>query len=175
MVLKRWSRKLHRWGAILTAVPVLLVIVTGLLLQVKKEVNWVQPPTARGSGATAEIDWPEILAAVQAVPEAEVRSWDDVDRLDVRPGRSLIKVRCVNHWEVQLDWSTGEVLYTAYRRSDWIESLHDGSFFGDFSKYYIFLPSGLVLFGLWLTGAYLWYLPIMVKRQKAKRRQLQGK
>lgn len=47
--LNKWTRKLHRWGALLTAVPLLLVIVTGLLLQVKKEAAWIQPPTMRGS------------------------------------------------------------------------------------------------------------------------------
>ena len=38
-------RKTHRWGAVLVAVPFLLVLVSGLLLQVKKQVPWVQPAT----------------------------------------------------------------------------------------------------------------------------------
>jgi uncharacterized iron-regulated membrane protein len=38
------SRKLHRWGALSIAMPFLLVLLTGLLLQVKKQVPWVQPP-----------------------------------------------------------------------------------------------------------------------------------
>lgn len=171
MSLNRWSRKLHRWGAILTIVPVFLVIVTGLLLQVKKEVQWVQPPTMRGGPGVATVDWEAILSATQQIPEANVSTWADIDRLDVRPDRSLIKIQCRNRWEVQIDWSTGEVLHSAYRRSDWIETLHDGSFFGEISKYYVFLPSGLILLGLWLSGAYLWYLPIHVRRNKRRNKR----
>jgi uncharacterized iron-regulated membrane protein len=170
MGINRWSRKAHRWGAILTAVPVLLIIVTGLLLQLKKDLAWVQPPTGKGGGQAARVDWEQILAAAQAVPPAAVGSWEDIERLDVRPGRSLIKIQCRNHWELQLDWTTGEVLHSAYRRSDWLEALHDGSFFGDIGKYYIILPTGLVLLGLWVSGAYLWYLPIHVRQQKRRKR-----
>lgn len=155
----------------MTIVPVLVVIVTGLLLQVKKEVTWVQPPTRRGAPGPAAVDWEAVLAATRSVPEANVFSWSDIERLDVRPDRSLIKVQCRNRWEVQLDWASGEVLHSAYRRSDWIETLHDGSFFGgDFTKYAIFLPSGVILLGLWFTGIYLWYLPIHVRRKKQQKK-----
>ena len=164
-----WTRKLHRWGAILTALPLLLVIVSGLILQLKKELDWVQPPTEKGKGAAA-VDWQQVLAVAQSVPEAEVETWEDIDRLDVRPGKSLIKIQAVNHWEVQMDWSSGQVLSSAYRRSDWIEQLHDGSFFGDVSKSVVFLINGGIPLLLWLTGLYLWYLPIGVRRKKYKRK-----
>lgn len=170
-----WTRKLHRWGAILTAVPMLLVIVTGLLLQVKKEVVWVQPPTKKGAGQAAKLQWDEILEAAKSVPEAEIQSWDDVDRLDVRPGKSLIKIQANNHWELQIDWTDGQLLSSTYRRSDWIESLHDGSFFGDYSKTLVFLANGTVLLVLWATGMYLWYLPIGVKRKKRERQSMAKK
>ena len=55
----------------------------------------------------------------------------------------------------------------AYRRSDLIESLHDGSFFGgDFAKLGVFLPTALVLCVLWGTGIYLFFLPYMVRRRR---------
>ena len=37
------SRKAHRWGAIAVALPFLVVIATGILLQLKKNWSWVQP------------------------------------------------------------------------------------------------------------------------------------
>jgi hypothetical protein len=165
----RWSRKLHRWGALLTFIPLLLVIVSGLLLQVKKQVPWVQPATNRGTGSVPEIQWQSLLEATSSVPEADVDSWEDIDRVDVRPGKGMAKVQCKNRWEVQLDLSTGEVLAANYRRSDLIESLHDGSFFSDAAKLWLFLPNGLLLLGLWCTGVYLWWLPIGVKRKKRKK------
>ena len=168
----RWSRKLHRWGAILACLPLLLVIVSGLLLQVKKQVEWVQPPTAKGSTTDLVVKWPTILSAVAEIEEAQVSSWDDIDRLDVRPSKGVVKVRCKNRWEIQLDSSSGEILASNYRRSDFIESLHDGSFFSDEAKLWIFLPNGLVLLGLWVSGIYLWWLPIGARRKKRKKSKL---
>ena len=165
----RWTRKLHRWGALLMALPLLIVIVSGLLLQVKKQVSWVQPPTAKGSSGAPTLSMEVILESARAVPEASVQSWDDIDRLDVRPKKGVIKVRCKNRWELQLDAQSGAVLASNYRRSDLIESIHDGSFFSDAAKLWLFLPNGLVLLFLWMTGAYLWYLPFAAKRKKRKR------
>lgn len=161
--LRIWGRKLHRWGAVLVAVPFLVVIVTGLLLQLKKDVAWVQPPTRKGHGREPAVSFDAILAAVKTVPQAEVKSWDDVDRVDVRPKDGITKVTCKNRWEVQVDFRTGETVQAAYRRSDLIESIHDGSFFHDAAKLYVFLPAGVVVLGLWVTGMYLWMLPNWVR------------
>ncbi len=78
--------------------------------------------------------------------------WKDIERIDVRPGHGAAKVQCKNHWEVQIDLSTGDVLSSTYRRSDLIESLHDGSFFSDAAKLWIFLPNGLILLALCLLA-----------------------
>ncbi len=168
--LNKWSRKLHRWAAILTIAPIALVIATGLLLQLKKQITWVQPPTQRGIDVDPAISFDEILEIARSVPEARVDTWDDVDRLDVRPGRGVVKVRAQSRWEIQIDSSSGEVLQVAYRRSDLIESLHDGSFFGDLVKLWVFLPCAALLLSMWLTGAYLWLLPIIAKRSGRIRR-----
>ena len=162
------SRKLHRWGAIAIGLPVISVIGSGILLQVKKQVPWVQPREQRTEHPTPSVDWELMLAAAKAVPEAGVTSWADIDRVDVRPAKGILKVVTLSRWEVQMALATGEVLQVAYRRSDLIESLHDGSFYGDNMKLAIFLPSGLVLFGLWLTGLYLWLLPYLTKRKRAR-------
>lgn len=166
----RWSRKLHRWGALLIFIPLSLVIVSGLLLQVKKQVTWIQPATINGVGQSPEIDWEQILESTAGIADSGVKSWTDIDRVDVRPGKGMAKVQCKNRWEVQVDLQTGEVLAANYRRSDFIESLHDGSFFSDNAKLWIFLPNGLILLGLWCTGVYLWWLPIGAKRKKRRKK-----
>ena len=159
-------RKLHRVGAILVLLPALILFPTGVLLQLKKDVDWIQPPTQQGSAPGVEITWDEILTAVQGVESAGVSSWADVERLDVRPDQGMLKVRCMNRWEVQLDTHTGAVLQSTYRRSDLIESLHDGSWFAGGAKLYLWLPAGLILCGLWVTGLYLWVLPYLVRRRR---------
>jgi uncharacterized iron-regulated membrane protein len=168
-VLNTWTRKLHRWGAILIALPVGVIVVTGLLLQVKKHSRWVQPPELHGSGGPPQISFAQILEIVRGVPEAGIDEWADVDRIDVRPGRGMLKVRNKDFWEVQIDTSTGAVLQSAFRRSDLIETIHDGSWFHDSAKLWVFLPTGAVLLGLWMSGLYLWALPIVKKRAGRQR------
>ena len=165
------NRKVHYWLSIGVAIPVLIVIISGLLLQTKKQFTWIQPTEQKGKSKTANLSLPQILEISKTVPEAEIKSWDDINRLDVRPSRGMLKVSAKNHWEIQLDSETGAILQTAYRRSDIIESIHDGSFFHDYVKLWIFLPSGIILLILWLTGMYLFILPIWVKRTRKTARQ----
>ncbi|RMH61779.1 MAG: PepSY domain-containing protein [Bacteroidetes bacterium] len=160
-----WTRRLHRWGTVIVAVPFLIILVTGLLLLWKKDVAWIQPPTRQGTGTTPTLTFDEILDVARRVPEAGIQSWADVDRLDVRPDRGVVKVRAANRWEIQVDLQTGEVLQTAYRRSDLIEALHDGSWFHDHVKRWVFFPVALVVLGLYLTGLYLFYLPYRRRRR----------
>jgi uncharacterized iron-regulated membrane protein len=160
------NRKIHYWLSIGVALPVLIVICSGLLLQVKKQSAWIQPTEQKGKSKTANLSLPQILEIAKTVPEAEIKTWDDISRLDVRPSRGILKVSAKNHWEIQIDTETGAILQTAYRRSDIIESIHDGSFFHDYVKLWIFLPSGIILLILWITGMYLFILPIWVKRRR---------
>ena len=165
------NRLIHRWATVLVALPVLIILVTGLVLQWKKESSWVQPPTQRGTGTAPTLTFDEVLDAARSVPEAAVETWDDVDRLDVRPGKGVVKVRANNRWEVQIDATTGAVLQTAYRRSDLIESIHDGSFFHDAVKLWVFFPAALALTAMWATGIYLFVLPSIARRKRRARQR----
>ncbi len=168
MRLSKISRKLHRWGAVAIFLPLASILVSGILLQVKKQVPWVQPREHRTEGDTPAVDWGVILAAAKGIPGGGVEGWSDIDRVDVRPAKGILKVVTNSRWEVQIALATGEILQVAYRRSDLIESLHDGSFYGDPVKLWIFLPAGLLLLGLWLTGLYLWILPFLTRRRRAQ-------
>jgi uncharacterized iron-regulated membrane protein len=164
----KWNRKLHRWGAILAALPFIIIIVTGVLLQFKKQSDWIQPPTQTGTSGELTVNFDRILEIARTVPEADIATWDDVDRLDVRPGKGVVKVRCKNRREIQIDTGTGEILQVSVRRSDLIESVHDGSFFHDGAKLWIFFPAALVLTGLWGTGLYLFIRPYIAKRNRSQ-------
>ena len=168
MKLPRFNRAFHRWVSILIATPLLLVIGTGILLLLKKDVDWIQPPTRLGSTTELHLTFDQILAIARTVPEAEIHGWDDIDRLDVRPTKGMLKVRARNRWEIQIDSSSGQVLQTAYRRSDLIESLHDGSFFHDKVKLFVFLPSALALLLLWVTGLYLFALHFLTRPRRSR-------
>jgi uncharacterized iron-regulated membrane protein len=152
------------------ALPFIVVLVSGVLLQLKKQVDWIQPPTQRGSHRSPSISFPQVLETAMAVPQAEIRGWEDIDRVDVRPESGVLKVRAKNRWEIQIDAHSGEVLQVAYRRSDLLETIHDGSFFLADAKLWIFLPAALVLIGLWGTGLYLFAVPHLVERERRKLR-----
>ena len=165
--MNKLNRKAHFWGACVCAIPILIVIATGIVLQLKKELAWVQPPTMRGSLGNPAITFEQILNTAKTVHEAEINNWEDIDRLDVRPKKGVIKIRSKNRWEIQIDHQTGKVMQVAYRRSDLIESIHDGSFFHDKVKIWVFLPSAIVLLILWITGVYL-FVVTMLQKNKMK-------
>jgi uncharacterized iron-regulated membrane protein len=154
-------RKIHYWISIAALLPALIIIVTGLLLHFKKQFAWIQPPENRVMNATPALSLPEILDICRSIPELSVSTWADIDRLDVRPARGIIKVIANNRWEAQIDAATGKAIQTAYRRSDFLEALHDGSWFHDSVQLFIFVPAGIILLVLALTGLYLFALPLI--------------
>ncbi len=163
VIINHWSRRLHRWATVATALPLLVVLLSGILLQLKKEMTWVQPPTLRGAAPLEHRDpavsLDKALAAALSVPQAAIQGWEDIDRLDIRPDRGLIKLQARNGWEIQVCLVSGDLLGSAIRRSDLIEALHDGSWFGSVAKLGIFLPSALLVLVLWITGVWLWFMP----------------
>lgn len=160
------SRRVHYWAAFAISAPLLVVIASGVLLQLKKNSHWIQPVENAGAGTSPTLSFDRLLEVCRGIPELEVGTWDDVKRIDLRPSKGMMKVWSKNSWEAQIDSGTGAVLQVAYRRSDLIESIHDGSWFHENVKLFIFLPAGVILFVLWITGLYLFALPYVVKRQR---------
>ncbi len=163
---KRLNRKIHYWGAIICALPILVVLISGILLLLKKDFDWIQPSTIKTESRQTQLDFNDVFQIAATVKEAHIESWKDIDRFDVRPNKGVIKVRAKNQWEVQIDYANGEILQVAYRRSDFIESLHDGTFFHDLAKLGLFLPAAIILLVLWITGIYLFLLPYLAKKKK---------
>ena len=167
---KRLFRQVHYWLSLAVFVPAGIMFAAGILLMLKKDAEWIQPATMRGSveARIPEADFRQWLDAARQHPEAGIRQWSDIDRIDLRVDRGIAKLQAKSGWEVQVDTRTAEVLAVAYRRSDLIESIHDGSFFSDAVKTYIFLPTGVLLIVMWGTGIYLFLLPQLAKRRKAR-------
>lgn len=166
--LKRLLRQIHYWLSLAIFLPAGIIFFAGIFLMLKKEVDWIQPPTSRGVAVDQipTITYEQIVAASRLHPEAQVQQWSDIDRIDLRTGKGIAKVQAKSGWEIQIDTQTAEVLNVAYRRSDLIERIHDGSFFSDWMKLYVFLPTGILLIIMWGTGIYLFLLPRFRKRRK---------
>jgi uncharacterized iron-regulated membrane protein len=159
MSFRKINRSTHKWASIIVAIPVLVILVTGILLLIKKEVSFIQPPSAKGIHHIPSISFDRILEQVKTVKQAEVTSWDSIDRLDVRPSKGIIKVRANSHWEIQLDAQTAEILHVAYRRSDIIEQIHDGTYWQKNANLWFTLPIAITLLLISITGLILFFYP----------------
>jgi len=142
------------------------MVSSGIMLQLKKQSNWIQPNVEVTSSSKPTM-LQSYLDAVSTVKEANISSWDDIERIDIRPDKGIAKIKSKNNWEIQIDIETSEIYAKNYRRSDIIESIHDGSFFSEVVKYGWFLPSGILLLILSLTGIYMFFIPILRRRKKS--------
>lgn len=166
-------RRYHKVVGILISFFIFISALTGIFLALKKQSDWIQPPTQKG--ATKELsNWLPIdsiaFLATQAFQaqhpsEGNVR----IDRIDVRPSKGIAKVLLdQGWWEVQIDGQSGAVKSIARRHSDWIEALHDGSIISETFK---LISMNLLGFGLLLmtiTGLWLWYGPKYFRKYKQK-------
>jgi hypothetical protein len=174
---KKLNRQIHYWGSAIIIIPVVIVIGSGLLLQVKKQFPWVQPKTEKTQARDLTLSFDQILLAAKTVEKANISSWKDVDRLDVRPSKGVTKIRAKNSWEIQIHNDTAKVLAVNYRRSDVIEAIHDGSWFHDDAKLWLFLPAAIILLVLSLTGLYMFLIvfPSKLRSSRRKRQSLKQK
>ena len=159
------NRRIHYWAAGAIAIPLFIIAATGTVLQLKKHSAWVQPPETRGSTTTPTVELSGILEALKKQPDLEVEHWGHVKRIDVRPDKGVAKAWLHTDYEAQVDLGTAEILQVAYRRSDWLESIHDGSIFGDGVKLYVFFPTAITLVLLWLGGVWMFVWPFLNRRR----------
>ena len=172
--LNRWARlarKAHYWIAIFCLLPLLVMTITGVLLLFKGTLDWVQPQTQTGiSSGRPQVGLTEIFAQAQEVSQAQIGSWADIKRVEYRPSDGVIKLRSASGWELQFDHQTGRLLSSLKRRSDLIESIHDGTFFHRHAKLGVFLPVGLLLLVLIFSGSVL-----VIQKERSRRRPRSGR
>ena len=167
MSINKQTRKLHYWISPIIFIPVVIIFSTGVLLQFKKQSNWIQPNVVITS-KSKPVMLNSYLESAKTVSEAKIYSWNDIERIDIRPNKGIAKIRSKNNWEIQLDIESAEIYSVSFRRSDIIESVHDGSFFSDYVKFGLFFPSGILLIVLSFTGIYMFIVPILRKKKKGK-------
>lgn len=169
-------RDIHYWGAIIAALPLVVMIGAGILLMLKKEVAWIQPASMRSEQAGVPLTSIRTLFDAAAGDERfHVTSWQDLDRIDIKPEKGIVKFIAKSGLEAQVDLYSADVLQVAERRSDLIEAIHDGSYFADWIKLYVFLPVGIFLLGLWITGLYLFIRTEYKKAQSRKTKRNRAK
>jgi uncharacterized iron-regulated membrane protein len=165
----KFNRTVHKWLGVIFAIVLLNISITGLLLLEKKNFDWIQPATQKGSegGVDQFITNQQLFKAVFSQKHEDFKSIEDVDRVDFRPGKRVFKVRSnYNYSEMQVDAVTGEILGVATRNSDRIEAMHDGSIFGGFVYQYLMPAIAVITIVLTITGLYLWIAPVIKRHRK---------
>ena len=175
----RRYRRWHRWVGISVGLLVVVSSLTGILLALKKDVSLIQPPTQKTT-ATTSTSWLSI-ESISKYAESGLRQHTElsdvtIDRMDVRLSKGIVKVIFEqDHWEVQVDGRSGEVLSVAKRHSDWIEQLHDGSIVSDAFKLISMHTLGLGLLVLTASGFWLWLGPRRIRKIKKRSKALKNK
>lgn len=172
----RLTRKLHKVAGISLFVFVIAIGISGLLLGWKKNSNgYLLAETMKGSNMESN-SWISLDSiqkiAVGYYAKKSGKGEVEVDRMDVRPGKGIIKVSFVGGYDgIQIDLASGKILGEEVRRADFIEHLHDGSWFdmtfgwesGVFKLVYTTIMGlALVLFSM--TGFWLWYGPKRMRK-----------
>ncbi|MCI0752094.1 MAG: PepSY domain-containing protein [Flammeovirgaceae bacterium] len=176
-------RKLHRYVGSVLFVFFFIISITGLLLGWKKHSGGLILPKTETGIST---DMKNLLSydsqhsiAIQALKDSlPEKTSATIDRIDARPGKGMVKFVFQDHYtEIQLDATTGAVLDIHQRTSDIIEQIHDGSILdfafstsnGQIKLSYITVV-GTSLLLLTITGFFLWYNPLRLRKQKGSRR-----
>ena len=161
----------HKYTGLTIALIVVVTAVTGILLLLKKEFDWIQPPTQKGQEGPIEafISFERVWQSVAREQHSDFKTPQDIDRIDLRPDKHVFKVRSKhNHTEIQVCATTGRVLSVDVRRSDLIEKIHDGSWIGEPFHDFVMPLFALALLFLVFSGSWMWLEPI-VKRRRRKR------
>ena len=159
----------HLWLGVIFTTALIVIAVTGILLNHK-----------RGLGLMPEVDNEPTLPFAAALPlsrlaeialDTVARASDggeegldaatQVDRMDVRPRDSYVKVRMRDpaSTEVTVDLASGRVLHVGSRGDVFLEKLHSGEIFGGQQWVLLSDAAAVALVITLITGYWLWLAP----------------
>jgi uncharacterized iron-regulated membrane protein len=138
-------RQWHRVVGLVILLPLLVVTVTGIILQLRNQFEYLQPATIKN-----KLDISQSIYSTEKLVE-EYGS-KNIEQIIFRPGKGSLVIRLMDGDELQLNPHTGEVLKRAQRRTNFLIELHQGSWMGPAGQYGIHFMSGLGLFFLIISG-----------------------
>ena len=159
--LPRFAFYSHLWVGVVFTVVLLVISITGVLLNHKRGLGLMPEVEHSPSGEfTAALSLDDLARrALRAVGDSSTPQLS-IDRMDVRPRDGLIKVRLRDRasTEVTLDLVSGAVLAIDARGDVFLEKLHSGEIFG--SQGILLSDAGAIALTLLLiTGYWLWLRP----------------
>ena len=175
------SRIWHRRVSSLLFVFFLLVCLTGLMLGWKsmfstRVFELPKQATKDHSGQWLPLD-SLATAAARALEQHTGVKAGHARRADLRLSSGYIEFMFDRGYYVRLDGSNGLVTLIERRYGEWIQDIHDGAIVDNWlgdkagaAKKIYSSVIGVALLFLSLTGIYLWYKPVLMKRRAARTR-----
>jgi uncharacterized iron-regulated membrane protein len=140
-------RKYHRVVALIIVLPFAVVLITGIILQLRQQFEVIQPKAVKMERLA---DRP--LLSLERILEVARIKQELVDQIVYRPEKFHLAVRFKNGHEMQIHPQTGEVLKSAHRYTNILIDIHQGSLMGSWSQYLIFLPAAFGALFLTISG-----------------------
>jgi hypothetical protein len=175
----RLFRKIHRLTGAFLFLLFLFISLSGLALGWKKHSGDLILPKTRTGTSLDMRQWkplPELQQRALSYFRDSIHNGGEivVDRIEAVPEKGVVKFTILpGYWGIQVDGASGEILHAGRRWSDFFEKVHDGSLVdqwlglssGAFKLFYTTL-AGLALLVFTITGFWLWYGPIRMRRMK---------
>lgn len=138
-------RNLHAYIGLVAALPLLLIVVTGLVLQLRNQFESIQPKTV-----AMKLEEGKTLLTMEDV----IRKFPPgkIDQIIYRPSKGNYSIRVKGGDEIQMNPQTGEVVKDLPRRSGLLIDIHQGSWMGPVGQYGVHFLAGLSLVFLLISG-----------------------
>ncbi len=140
-------RKYHRIISIIVALPFSVMLLTGLVLLMRNQFEFIQPESVK-----MQRDSTLSLLTFDQVIEKSGVPQENIDQIILRPKKFHLSLRLKNGEEIQMHPQTGEILKKAMRRTNFFIDLHQGTIAGDIGQYLIAFPTALGLVFLLISG-----------------------
>jgi uncharacterized iron-regulated membrane protein len=141
-------RKSHRLISVIIALPLLVITSTGIILQMRNRLEWIQPSAV---SAKSEAGKPLI-----SLEELTHLAGPGVDQIIYRPEKNNLSIRMKDGMDLQINPQTGEILKKAKRHTSLLIEIHQGSWLGPFGQNFIYFLTGLGLLYLLYSGLVIW-------------------
>ncbi len=138
-------RKQHRVVAIVITLPLIVISLSGIVLQLRNQFETIQP-----KAVSAELTSGASFVTFERI--IQDHGGDNIDQIILRPGKKNLSLRMKDGMEVQIHPQTGEVMKKAMRMTNLLIDIHQGTWLGAFGQYVLHLPTGLGLFFLIISG-----------------------
>lgn len=163
-------RKWHRVIGLIISMPMLLTCITGTFLIMRSHLSFIQPSKTNKQS----ISLFSIAPVSEVLRVAEKKQKGKITSIIFYPKKGYFSVRTDSDYEMRLHGESLKILTEGPKLTGWLIKLHEGSFFSEIVRDYIFLPSAFGLLILIVSGIYIYIEPKYKKYKRNKNKNKKG-